>query len=398
MVRHHRFVLLCTLVNALLLSVQAQIPPVAWQEHWFEHNQLLKRVYYNDDVAIYYDPDMDRSITWPNRYETDLWGYVKSVYGNFGSENRLYCIYHQGKYGGGHPSTYFDDSHDYRNVTDCGPGPWNDSTGWNLDVVTHECGHIVEGASNGVHGSPAFSLWGDSKWMEIFIYDVYVNLGKTSEAQRWYNQMQTQTDNFPVANAQWFKNWFYPIWNDYGGNKVLAKFFELLAQNFPKNGVDYARDINWGEFVHFWSGAAGVSLKGRAKIAFGWPSEWQSQFTQAQKDFPNVEYGSTGIESEQGGMGHNITNPRLDQNYPNPFNPSTSIKYQLFEPGEVRLKVFDVLGREVATLVEGFTGAGYHSAIWKAENLSSGVYFCVLKVRQNNSKLFLQTKSMLFAK
>ncbi len=271
-------------------SLRLPAPAATWQEHWFEHDQLLHLSYYNDDVAIYYDKDMDTTVTWPDSYETALWCYVKSVYGNFGKENRLYCVYHEGKYAGGHPSTYFDSSHDYRNVTDCGPGPWSDSTGYNLDEVTHECGHIVEGASNGVHGSPAFALWEDSKWNEIFIYDVYIGLHMNTQAVRWYQQMQTQTDNFPAPNTQWFKNWFYPIWKNYGNNKVLAKFFKLLSLYFPRNGNEYARDMNWGEFVHFWSGAAGVNLKGQAAKAFGWPADWQTEFLQAQKDFPMVTY------------------------------------------------------------------------------------------------------------
>lgn len=271
-------------------TLRLTAPPATWQEHWFEHDQLLRMHYFNDDVAIYYDKDMDTSVTWSNRYETALWKYVKSVYGNFGKENRLYCVYHQGKYAGGHPSTYFDSSHDYRNVTDCGPGPWYDSTGYNDDETTHECGHIVEGASNGVHGSPAFALWEDSKWNEIFIYDVYVNLNKANEAAQWYSQMQTQVDDFPAPNTQWFKNWFYPIWKNQGGNKTLAKFFKLLSLYFPRVGTDYARDMNWGEFIHFWSGAAGVNLKAQATTAFGWPSDRQAEFTQAQKDFPHITY------------------------------------------------------------------------------------------------------------
>lgn len=65
----------------------------------------------------------------------------------------------------------------------------------------------------------------------------------------------------------------------------------------------------------------------------------------------------------------------LGQNYPNPFNPSTTIKYQLAEDGIATLQMFDILGREVATLVNGFYPAGYYSTTFNADQLSSGVYF-----------------------
>ena len=70
----------------------------------------------------------------------------------------------------------------------------------------------------------------------------------------------------------------------------------------------------------------------------------------------------------------------LSQNYPNPFNPSTTITYGLPKAGNVSLVVYDVLGREVATLVRGTLGAGYHTATWDARSVASGVYFARLVV------------------
>ncbi|MFA3784146.1 glycoside hydrolase family 9 protein [Melioribacteraceae bacterium 4301-Me] len=70
---------------------------------------------------------------------------------------------------------------------------------------------------------------------------------------------------------------------------------------------------------------------------------------------------------------------RLEQNYPNPFNPSTTIPFSLSQRENVTLKVFDVLGREVATLVDRELNAGKHSVNFNAEGIPSGVYFAQMK-------------------
>jgi len=278
------------LISSFLVSNCQGIPPATWQEHWFEHRQLLNRVFYDNDVAVYFDPDMNRSITWMNQYSGDVWRYCKRVYGLMdggGNDNRMWAIFHQSKYSGGHPAYYYDPSHDYRNVIDLGQdGSWEDDDGWNLDATTHEVCHIVESTTNNAQGSPCFPLWRDSKWGEIFNYDVYVGLGRTNDVSRWYNQVDNNVDDFPRPGTRWFRNWFYPIWNQYGRSVALSRFFQLMSQYFPKNGMRYSRDMNWGEFVHFWSGAANTNLKALATNAFGWPTSWENMWQQARTDFP----------------------------------------------------------------------------------------------------------------
>jgi enterochelin esterase family protein len=83
----------------------------------------------------------------------------------------------------------------------------------------------------------------------------------------------------------------------------------------------------------------------------------------------------------------------LFQNYPNPFNPSTKISWQSPKPGLQVIKVFDILGNEVKTLVNEEKEAGYHSIDFNASNLPSGVYFYQLKADE-----FISTKKMLLLK
>ena len=81
-----------------------------------------------------------------------------------------------------------------------------------------------------------------------------------------------------------------------------------------------------------------------------------------------------------GGNDLNVPNAfALRQNMPNPFNPSTVINYQIPSPGRVELKVFNVLGQGVATIVDELESAGYKSAHFDATGLPSGVYFYRLK-------------------
>lgn len=69
-----------------------------------------------------------------------------------------------------------------------------------------------------------------------------------------------------------------------------------------------------------------------------------------------------------------IGSSQLAQNFPNPFNPATRIRFTLAQPGRASLKIFDVLGREVATLVDEMKSAGEHAVQWTPENLPAGVY------------------------
>ena len=83
----------------------------------------------------------------------------------------------------------------------------------------------------------------------------------------------------------------------------------------------------------------------------------------------------------------------LLQNYPNPFNPSTDISFNLPSRSFVTLKVFDLLGREAATLVSKELPVGYHSQRWNAENMPSGIYFYRLQ-----SGTYSETKKLLLLK
>ena len=88
----------------------------------------------------------------------------------------------------------------------------------------------------------------------------------------------------------------------------------------------------------------------------------------------------------------------LGQNYPNPFNPSTTINFSLAVDSKVSLKIFDVLGQEVATLLNGQLAAGNHPVSFDASSLNSGVYFYRIDASGVDGQKFSSTKKMILTK
>lgn len=87
------------------------------------------------------------------------------------------------------------------------------------------------------------------------------------------------------------------------------------------------------------------------------------------------------------------TSFELSQNYPNPFNPTTSISFALPKASYVSLKIFNLLGQEVAGLMNGESQAGYHEAVWDASQMPSGMYFYQLQTKE-----FTQTRKLMLLK
>lgn len=83
---------------------------------------------------------------------------------------------------------------------------------------------------------------------------------------------------------------FYSLWRDHGHANVMNNYFQLLDKHGPNNGTDHTRGMNWGEYIHFMSGAAGLDLKPLATTAFGRPGEWEAQLQQARLEFPDIKY------------------------------------------------------------------------------------------------------------
>ena len=92
------------------------------------------------------------------------------------------------------------------------------------------------------------------------------------------------------------------------------------------------------------------------------------------------------------------TNFTIKNNYPNPFNPSTQIKFELPETAEVSIKVYNIVGQEVATLINDQMQAGFHNATFKADNLASGLYIARLTAVGSSGEQFVSEIKMQLIK
>lgn len=133
------------------------------------------------------------------------------------------------------------------------------------------------------------------------------------------------------------------------------------------------------------------------------PHAFRPDSAQKQEMLAFLNQRLTGCGTTETDDGENVELPsrfELKQNYPNPFNPTTEIGYQISvedptrrEVSHVTLKVYDVLGREVATLASGIEHPGIHEVVFVADNLPSGVYFVRL-----TAGAFVQTRKAVLMK
>jgi hypothetical protein len=114
------------------------------------------------------------------------------------------------------------------------------------------------------------------------------------------------------------------------------------------------------------------------------------------KDIQNI-FGSS--KSNNSAIINNVPSVyRLAQNYPNPFNPITTIKYEIPKDSKVKLVIYDLLGREVKTLVNEIKTAGYYQIEYNMQNYASGVYFYWIEAADLKGKKFVDSKKMVLVK
>jgi hypothetical protein len=191
------------------------------------------------------------------------------------------------------------------------------------------------------------------------------------------------------------------IWFDDNGDLLITDYNGTAVKRFNSSGTF----IN--NFITGLGSAEGVDFFPNGNILIGNGAThsvkmYDSNGVYIEDFIPNGSGGlitpnaivirETNVSSVSGDD-NPIKNFVLEQNYPNPFNPSTVISYRLPVTSKVTLKVYNALGKEIATLVNEELPAGSHEVVFDASILPSGVYFYQLK-----SDNFIETKKMIYLK
>ncbi len=228
-------------------------------------------------------------------------------------------------------------------------------------------------ANRPVSGNPTFEQWEGVLVKTPTVYAVMMNAD---------NPAMTSTSNFGeffISTSKTISNTAFGLRvNDNGNNSfyvdTAAGYRTRWATDHPFGSVPKTKLI-----------PLGASISGLTAIMDYSFSEYKLE-PRTDADFGTIS--AIYREADVIPTGYD-----LSQNYPNPFNPSTTIRYSLPVAGSVTLKIFNMLGQEVATLVDMMQNAGSYVAVFDAAKLSTGVYFYQLKTDQ-----FSSVKKMMLLK
>ncbi|UCE06591.1 MAG: SBBP repeat-containing protein, partial [bacterium] len=238
---------------------------------------------------------------------------------------------------------------------------------------------------------------------------VYV-AGSTTREGQGSNITTTKLDF--DGNIVWFAEYNGPInstdiatalsIDDYGNIYVTGNSGSYTGYDFATIKYDPCGEEQWVaryDSTGFYDETAAIAVDDLGNVYVAGTSYEMVIYDLYWSVVTTIKYSqtSTSIEQEM-----NIV-PRtfyLSQNYPNPFNPTTTIRYALPKDSYVTLKVFNLLGQELATLVDEMKLMGEHRIPWQAVNLPSGVYLYQLEANSNDGSLFYfnETKKFILLK
>jgi len=264
--------------------------------------------------------------------------------------------------------------------------------------------------SNGNEKTVLIVFWLDNQWRNSRFTNNYYsseNLKDSTIIQWFINEWRNEyritynyndTTNFLEQSLTqiWYDTHWENLWNsiinnDQNGNQIenLVLYWTSGGggnwENYEKIHFTYRDNYFESGYCEEWTGVNWVP--GDDLITILNPDGYKLELI-INSFF--IYYTITGVEGEENGAANNYY---LSQNYPNPFNPRTSLQYAIGNRQFVTLKVYDLLGREVVTLVNEEKPAGEYEVEFNGNNLPSGIYFYQLKADQ-----FVETRKMVLLK
>ncbi|MBU0475866.1 MAG: T9SS type A sorting domain-containing protein [Bacteroidetes bacterium] len=204
------------------------------------------------------------------------------------------------------------------------------------------------------------------------IIDAYTNLGGYDANRKLIYQYSPQSSiEFYFGIVALSGTALGKVTNEEGSRSILFDLMKNTDWTTPTVAGDYRTYISSGPF--------NISNMGEENVTFALiaASNYNDLLIAADEAKNIYDSQFVGVENER------ETRPTefaLYQNYPNPFNPSTIIKYQLPAKNHVSIKIYDILGNEIADLVDEIKAGGIHEVEFNASGLSSGIYFYKLSV------------------
>ncbi len=186
-----------------------------------------------------------------------------------------------------------------------------------------------------------------SKEQKLLLSYLYLKEGNIGQAKKINDDIIQKNPNSPLGIRAKLNNFYIALYNENDVNTASSLLNEVENESSLSTPVEIATaEDDYNVYGNMLAANSGSTL-------------------------PKIQQMQT-VDS-------NPTSYSLLQNYPNPFNPTTMISYQVPNDGFVTLKIYDMLGREVRTLVNGYKSQGKYSVSFDASNISSGVYFYQLK-------------------
>ena len=230
----------------------------------------------------------------------------------------------------------------------------------------------------------------------VYSLDIYVNTAEDAPPSKPYLGWDPRELGQPYVYG-----WIYLAWN--------AELWDGYPIESDVNWSELQRKIGSGSWATIYSGPNRVWSDGsvtydpngtipvyfrvRVRDTQNLWSVWSDVYNTNMMQIKYAEKYNSGVKSKDVPLSYS-----LQQNFPNPFNPVTVISYEVTDESIVQLKIYDILGREVAELVNESKLPGTYQVNFNANDLSSGVYIYRIVVSRNERILFTNTKQMTLMK